>query len=175
MEAILKWFYLKDLEISFFFFEDSQNLFTILICNIFHKQYPNKSMKTNIQPTFFVVMKMTTVNVRYIIKLQCSSELKWHWLKTCLQTNNTEQMLICLVALKMLEIKCFRTLLGIKECQMLISYKSHWKWFCSYMMTKKNKLLTTVFVWIEPQNIRIPPKVLSYAHATVSTSTIECM
>lgn len=139
MEAILKWFYLKDLEISFFFFEDSQNLFTILICNIFHKQYPKKSMKTNIQPTFFVVMKMTTVNVRYIIKLQCSSELKWHWLKTCLQTNNTEQMLICLVALKMLEIKCFRTLLGIKECQMLISYKSHWKWFCSYMMTTKKK------------------------------------
>lgn len=40
---------------------------------------------------------------------------------------------------------------------------------------KIKKLLTTVFVWIEPQNIRIPPKVLSYALATVSTSTIECM
>lgn len=116
--------------------------------------------------------------MRYMIKLQGSSELNWHRLKTCLQANNTEQMLFCLVALKMLEIKCFRTLLGIKECQMLISYKSHWKWFCSYMMTttkKIKKLLTTVFVWIEPQNIRIPPKVLSYALATVSTSTIECL
>lgn len=40
---------------------------------------------------------------------------------------------------------------------------------------QKKKLLTTVFVWIEPQDIRIPPKVLSYALATVSTSTIECM
>lgn len=40
---------------------------------------------------------------------------------------------------------------------------------------KKKKLLTTVFVWIEPQNIRIPTKVLSYALATVSTSTTECM
>lgn len=40
---------------------------------------------------------------------------------------------------------------------------------------QKKNLLTTVFVWIEPQNIRIPPKVLSYALATVSTTTIECM
>lgn len=40
---------------------------------------------------------------------------------------------------------------------------------------KIKKLLTTVFVWIEPQDIRIPPKVLSYALATVSTSTTECM
>lgn len=40
---------------------------------------------------------------------------------------------------------------------------------------KIKKLLTTVFVWIELQDIRIPPKVLSYALATVSTSTIECM
>lgn len=40
---------------------------------------------------------------------------------------------------------------------------------------KIKKLLTTVFVWIEPQDIRIPPKVLSYALATVSTATIECM
>lgn len=120
---------------------------------------------------------MTTVYVRYMIKLQGSSELNWHRLKTCLQANNTEQMLFCLVALNMLEIKYFRTLLGIKECQMLISYKSHWKWFCSYMMTTKKikKLLTTVFVWIELQNLRIPPKVLSYALATVSTATIECM
>lgn len=40
---------------------------------------------------------------------------------------------------------------------------------------KIKKLLTTVFVWIELQDIRIPPKVLSYALATVSTTTIECM
>lgn len=40
---------------------------------------------------------------------------------------------------------------------------------------KIKKLLTTVFVWIEPQDIRIPPKVLSYALATVSTATIECL
>lgn len=40
---------------------------------------------------------------------------------------------------------------------------------------KIKKLLTTVFVWIELQDIRIPPKVLSYALATVSTSTIECL
>lgn len=124
---------------------------------------------------------MTTVYVRYMLKLQGSSELNWHRLKTCLQANNTEQMLFCLVALKMLEIKYFRTLLGIKECQMLISYKSHWKWFCSCMMTKKKinkikiKIIDYSFCLDRAQDIRIPPKVLSYALATVSTSTIECM